>query len=267
MLSVVSPSKFEGRDVQKLIRKMMEKRGLFRKEALENVMRENMVWMPYHRIRFDYARSERGLIQRYGEIGRGETVLNAMFCGCVESERELFVLFRPNYLKCKVTRHSPQSGEIVGPTSCADFDGVFGGFLKRLNEVKDELTEVRSELRKSRVRTSRFRMIMPVMWDLKKERTLSEKVARLGAAKIALSMCLNVDEDIDSIKVVGSEVFYYPVLVVTLKSKEDGAERYVVVNLVESGLTGKRLSCDRGLTELCNRNSGCKEIIAGSITS
>ena len=108
---------------------------------------------------------------------------------------------------------------------------------------------------------------MPVMWDLKKERTLSEKVAKLGATKITLSMCLNVDEGIGSIEVVGSDIFYYPVLVVTLKSKEDGAERYVVVNLVGSGLTGKRLSCDRGLMELCAKNGGCREIIAGSITS
>jgi hypothetical protein len=264
---VVPPSKFERKDIQKLVRKMTEKRSFFRKQPLDDVISENMVWMPYYRIRFNYARAEGGLVQRYGEMGRGETVLNAMFCGCVKSERELFVLFRPNYLKHKVTRHSPQSGEIVGPTFCADFDGVFGGLLKRLNEVKDELIEVRSELRKSRVRTSRFRMILPVMWDLKKERTLSEKVAKLDAAKITLGMCLNVDEDVDSIEVAGSEVFYYPVFVVTLKSKEDGAERYVVVNLVGSGLTGKRLSCDRGLIELCDKNGGCREIIASSIVS
>jgi len=246
---------------------MIEKRGFLRKKHLDDIVRESMVWMPYHRIQFDCTRSEGDLVQKYGEKGRGETALNAMFCGCVKSERELFMLFRPNYLKHKVTKHSLQSEEIVGPTFNTDFDGVLGGFLKRLNEVKDELNEVTSELRKSRVRTSRFRMIVPVMWDLKKERTLSEKVAKLRATKIILSMCLNVDEDINSIEVTGSNIFYYPISVVTLKNKEDGTERYLIVNLVESGLTVKRLSCDKGLTELCDKNGGCKKIIAKSIAS
>lgn len=138
-----------------------------------------MVWMPYHRIQFNYRRSERGLIQRYGERGRGETALNAMFCGSIKSERELFMLFRLNYLKYKVIEHFPQSGKIVGPAVYTDFEGVLGGFLKRLNEVKDELSELRSELWKSRVHIKRYSWILPVMWDLKKERTLSEKVAKL----------------------------------------------------------------------------------------
>jgi hypothetical protein len=264
---VVPPSKFEGKDIQKLIRKMTEKRGFSRKKPLADIVRENMVWMPYHRIRFNYMRSQGGLIQRYGEKSRGETAFNAMFCACVKSERELFMLFRPNYLKHKVMSHSPQSEEIVGPTFYADFDGVLGGFVKRLSEVRGELSEVRSELRKNRVRTSRFRMIVPVMWDMKKERTLSEKVAKLDATKNTLGLCLNVNEDIGSIKVTGSSIFYYPILVVTLENKENGIERYLIVNLVESGLIGRHLICDRGLTELCDKNSGCKEIIARSIAS
>lgn len=95
---------------------------------------------------------------------------------------------------------------------------------------------------------------------------LSEKVAKLSATKNTLSMCLSVNEDISSIEVTGSNIFYYPTLVVALKNKENGAERYLIVNLVESEFTGKHLSCDKGLTELCNRNSLCKEVIAKLIT-
>ena len=265
MLSVVPPSKFEGEDVQKFMRKMIEKRGFFRKKPLEDIIRENMVWMPYHRIQFNYSRSERGLIQRYGETGRGETALNAMFCGSVKSERELFMLFRPNYLKYKVMRHSPQSEEVVGPTFYTDFDGVLGGFLKRLNEVEDELHELRSELSKIRVRISRYSVILPVKNLSDKEKKLSEKVARLDATKNILSMCLNINEDVRSIKVLGHNVFYYPTLVVTLKHKENRVERYFIVNLVESGLIRKHLSYDKGLTELCNKNSTCREVIASAV--
>ncbi len=262
LLSVVPPSEFEGKDIQKIVHAMVEKRGFLRKKPLDDITHENMVWMPYHRIQFNYTRSEGGLIQRYGE-----TALNAMFCGCVKSEREFFMLFRPNYLKYEIVSHSSRSEEIVGPVFYADFDGVLGGFVKRLIEVEDELSEVRSELQKSRVRIRRYSWLIPATWDLKKERTLSEKVAKLAAAKNTLSMCLNMNENIGSIEVTDSNIFYYPTLVVTLESKETGTKRYLIVNLVESGLVGKSLSCDRGLTELCDKNSECREIIARSIRS
>jgi len=245
--------------------KIIKKKGFFRKKFLEDIVRKNMVWMPYYRIQFNYIRSEKGLIQ----TGRSETTLNAMFCGSVKSERELFILFRPNYLKHKRIDQPPQSEEIVGPTFSTDFDGLLGGFLKRLNEAKDELIELRSELQKirARIRRSPYSRILPIPGDLRKEKELSEKVAKLGAIRNVLSMCLNVNENIGSIEVVGHDIFYYPTLVVTLKHKENGTERYILVDPVGRGLVSKRLSWDRELTELCDKNSMCKEVIARSLTS
>jgi len=241
---------------------MTKKRGFFRKKPSEYTLRENMVWMPYHRIRFDYKRSERDLIQRYGE-----TALNAMFCGCAKSERELFMLFRPNYLKYELTKHSPRSEEIVGPSFHTGLEGILASFVKRIIELKDELTELRSELQKSRVRISRSRMIIPGTWGLKNEKPLSEKVAKLSATKNILSMCLNVEKEVHSIKVTGNSIFYYPTLVATLENKADEPDRYLIVNLVKSGLPSKHLSHDKALTELCDKNSACREIIANSITT
>ena len=244
---------------------MIKKTGLFRKKLLEDIIRKSMIWMPYYRIQFNYRRSEKNLIQRYGETGRSETVLNAMFCGCVKSEKELFTLFRPNYLKYEIIRHSPQSEEIVGSTVHTDFEGILGSFLKRLNEVKDELNEFRPELSRIRTRLSRYSKILPMKDLIDKERKLSEKVARLEALRNVLNMCLNVNEDVRSIEVRGHDVFFYPILVVTLKHKENRVERYFIVNLVESGTIRKHLSYDKGLTELCNKNSGCKETVIRSI--
>jgi hypothetical protein len=267
LLSVIPPSKFKEEHIQKLVHKMTKKRGLFRKKLLEDIIRKSMVWMPYYRIQFNYRRSEKDLIQMCGETGRSETALNAMFCGCVKSEKEFFTLFRPNYLKYKLMKRSSQAEEIVGSTVYADFEGVLGGFLKRLNEVKDELNEFRPELSKIRARLSRYSKIWPMKDLIDKEKKLSEKVARLDAVKNILSMCLNVNEGIRSIEVFGHDVFYYPTLGVTLKHKENGAERCLIVNLVERGLIRKHLSYDKGLTELCDKNSGCKGIIARSIMS
>jgi len=266
LLSVIPPSKFKEEHIQKLVHKMMKKRGLFRKKPLEDIICKSMVWMPYYTIQFSYRRSEKDLIQRYGEKGRSETALNAMFCGCVKSEKELFMLFRPNYFKYKKISHPPQSEEIVGSTAYTDFERVLGDFLKHLNEVKDELNEFRPELNKLRARIRKYSVILPMPRDLSdKEKKLSEKVAMLDATKNILGMCLNINEGVRSIKVLGNDVFYYPTLVVTLKHKENRAERYSIVNLVESGLIRKHLSYDKGLTELCNKNSTCREVIASAV--
>ncbi len=203
----------------------------------------------------------------YGKTGRGETALNAMFCGSVRSERDFFMLFRPNYLEQKMTRRLPQSGEIIGPTSRTDFDELLGGFLGHLNRAQDELYKLRSALSKSRARIRRYSLIVPVMGDIKQnEEKLSEKVAKLQATKTILSFCLNVNDSLDSIKVIDHSIFYYPTFVVGFKHKENRSERYLIINLVKTGLISKHLSCDKGLTALCNRNSMCKEVIAKVLT-
>ncbi|NIO38401.1 hypothetical protein GTO27_11985 [Candidatus Bathyarchaeota archaeon] len=107
-------------------------------------------------------------------------------------------------------------------------------------------------------------MLVPLLGQLKQnEEELSEKVVRLNAMKSILGMCLNVNDSLNLIKVSSHSVFYYPTLIVKLKHKENKAERYLVINLVRSGLIKKHLSCDNRLTELCNGNKVCKEMLDG----
>ncbi len=267
LISVVPRSMFEGKDVQKIVRKTAGKRSLFGKKFVEESIHQNVVWMPYHKILFDYTYAKSGSNAGHGEAGRGGTALNATFCGCVKSERELFVLFRPNYLRYEVVNYAPGLEEVVAPTFYTDFNVLLGGFLKKRYEIGDELAELRSELRKKRMRIRTFSRIMPVAWDLKKEKTLSEKVAKLSAVRHTLDMCLNVNTEIDAIKVTGSNVFYFPTLVITLKSREDEPQRFLIVNIADTDVKSEHLSYDKALTELCNENSECQEIVARSIMS
>ncbi len=268
MLSVIPPSKFGDEKIRKFIDKITKKKGFFRKELLEDITLKGMVWMPYHRIRYAYSRSREDLIRSYGKTGRGETALNAMFCGAVKNESDVFMLFRPNNLQYRIRNHQPQSEEVVGPVFHADFDAILTGLLKRLNRVKEELYELRSTLSKSRLRTRRYSMVLPVLGHLRRnEEELSKKVARLSATKNILSLCLNVNADIDSIEVMSQSVFYYPNLVVELEHRENGTERYLIINLVKSDPTSRHLNCDQGLTELCNTDSMCKELIARAFAS
>jgi len=187
-----------------------------------------------------------------------------MFFDCAKSESELFTLFRPNYLKYETMKRSPESDEIVGPTFHMDFDGFLSGFVKRLNEVENELYKLRSMLNKRYVRIARSR-IFPIIADLKEGERLSEKIAKLSALKNILGMCLNLGEDVRSIKVLDNSTFYYPTLVAALKHGESGAERFIIIDLVKRGLIRKRLNCDDGLTQLCSKNNACKEVLAKSV--
>jgi len=243
---------------------MIKKNGL-NHAPLEQIAGKRAVWMPYHRIRFEYRRSEKDLIRKFGETAQSETALNAMFCDCA-SESELLTLFRPNYLKYKMITYSPRSDEIIGPAFHKDFDVVLSGFLRRLNGVKRELYELRSALNKRYVRIRRYSMILPMMGGLKEGEKLSEKIAKLSALTNILSMCLNLGEDAGSIKALSSSAFYYPTVVAALKHTECEAERFLIINLVKTGLILKRLNCEDGLTQLCNKNDACKEILARSLT-
>jgi len=263
LLSVVLPSGFKETEIQKLIHAMMKKKGTIRTPS-ESVASKSVVWMPYYRIQFEYRRSEKDLIRKFGETAESETALNAMFCGCAQSESELFMLFRPNYLKYNTMTRSPESDEIVGPTSPTNFDGILSGFVKRLSEAEDELYKLRSMLNKRYMRISRMR-ILPMIPDLKEGERLSEKIAKLSALKNILNMCLNLGEDTRSIKVLGNSTFYYPTLVAALKHRENKAERFLIIDLVKRGLIHKRLNCDGVLTQLCNNNDACKEVLAKSV--
>ncbi len=267
-LSVIPPHKFEREYTEKLIQKMTQKRGVFRKNPLEDITDEAMVWMPYYRVQFNYTRSGKSSAQNYRRTGQAETALNAMLCGSVTSEREFSMLFRPNYLGLKTTSYLPQPEEIVGLTVQTDLDKVLNRLLKRLNSVTQELYKLRSTLTKSRLRSRRYSMILPLRRELKqKEEELSKKVAELNATKSILSMSLNVNADLDSIKVTDHSVFYYPTLIVAFKHKQNGTVRYLIINLAGNGSNMKNLSCDIGLTNLANRNSACKEVIARLLVS
>ncbi len=267
LLSVVPPSAFEREHLERFVQKMVKKKGLIRKRSLEDVVRRGMMWMPYYRVRYRYRRLRDEGVRRFGKTGHGETALNAMFCAAAKDEDDLLMLFRPNHLKHETIEHLPQPEEIVGPTFRVDVGEVLNGLAKRLDRSNTELQEVASAMSKSRIRTRRRSMIFPLFGESKrKEGELSRKVAGLRATSNLVSICLNANEDIGSVTVTDHEVFYYPNLVVKLIHERDGREKYLIINLVKSGVVRKRLGCDRGLMRLCNSNSACKEVLATALT-
>jgi hypothetical protein len=268
LLSVVPPSAFEREHLERFVQKMVKKKGFVRKRSLEDVVLRGMMWMPYYRVRYEYRRSREDVVRRFGKTGRAETALNAIFCAAVKDEDDLLMLFRPNYLRHKTIEHLPQPDEIVGPTFQVDFDEVLNGLTKRLDRSNTELQKVASALSKSRIHTRRRSMIFPLIGESKrKEGELSGKVAELRATSNLVSICLNANEDVGAVRVTDHEVFYYPNLVVKLVHERDGSEKYLIINLVKSGMVRKRWGCDRGLMRLCNSDSACKKVIATTFAS
>lgn len=232
---------------------------------LERVAGKSLVWMPYHRAQLEYRRSEKELVQQFGETAQSETAINAMFCSCAQNEDDFFMLFRPNYLKYSMVTHSPRLGEVIGPAFNLDFDAFLSGFLKRLNEAENELHELRTASNKRYAHIRRYSRILPMTGELKEAEKLSGKTAKLAALKNILRLCLNLFEEAESVKAISNSTFYYPTAVVALKSRGHEAEQLLIIDLVKSGSVRKCLNLDNGLTQLCNSNDACREILAKTV--
>lgn len=266
MLRVVPPSNFEEKEIQKIMHMRAKKEKSAGTAPLENISSRSIFWMPYYRIQFEYERSEENVINEFGKTAESETVINAMFCDCAQSENELLALFRPNYMKYKMIRYAPQLNEVIAPTCPADFDAILTGFLQRLNAVENELHELRSKLNKSYTHARRYSLILPTMGGLKESEKLSEKIAKLDALASVFRILLNLNEDAKSIKTLRNSTFYYPVAVGAFEKKESEVQRqFVIIDLVKKGSIHKSLSCDDLLTQLCNKNDACNKILAESL--
>ena len=263
LISGIAPSKFKEDEIGKLVEGMLERKTPFGK-PLEYVAAKATVWMPYYKIRMEYWRSREEPIGKTDEKVPAETALNAMFCGCVNGESELLMIFRPNYLRHEAVTIVPSADEFVGPASRVDFEGILSGLVKKVNEVESELSRLRSTLSKNYARKRRFSMLLP-MGNLREEKDLSERIAKLDALRNTIRMCLNISEEAGAIEVLDYDTFYYPVSVFLLKHRENGNQRFLIVNLVKAEAMLPRPSYDISLTRLCNKNNECGKLVAAAV--
>jgi len=221
--------------------------------------------MPYYRVQFEYTRSEKELARKSGETAQSETAINAMFCECAQGEDEYFMLFRPNYLKYNMVQQSLQPGEVIGTSFHMNFDAFLSDVLKRLNETKNELNELRSTSNKRYRHIRRYSRILPMTGQLKEAEKSSAKIAELNSLTSVLRLALNLSEEASSIRAVSNSIFYYPTVVVAMKNRENKTEQFLIVNLVKSGSIRKGLNLDNILTQLCNGNEECKQVLAKTL--
>jgi len=266
LLSVVPPSSYSEAELQKLVHANMRKE-LVRSDGTpsERGASKSLVWMPYYRVQFEYRRSEKELVQKLGETARSETAINAMFCGCAQSQDDFFMLFRPNYLKYSMIAHSPRLGEVIGHTFRMDLDAFLTSLLKRLNEAKKELRELKTTSNRSYAHIRRYSRILPMAGELKEAEKAYGKTAKLDALTNILRLCLNLFEEAESIKAISNSTFYYPTAVVASEPRGPETVQFLIVNLVKSGSIRRCLNLDNALTQLCNSNDACKEVLSRTI--
>lgn len=264
LISAVAPSQFAEKEIYRLVDGMIERKA-FSREPLEFVASNSVVWMPYYRIESEYKRARKDLVEKFGDSLLSKTALNAMLCTCAKGESELLMLFRPNFLKYELVNISPKLGEAVGSAFSIDLDRVFSDLVTKLSEVEEELSKLRSGLNKSYVRKRRYSMILPMAGNLKQEAAVSRKIAELSALRNVIHLCLNLDQDVRSVRILKQDVFYYPTSVFVLKHRENDRQRFVILNLVKAGSMLKRLNCDVGLAQLCKKNDECAKTVAETV--
>lgn len=264
MIDGIPPSGFKESDIRKLVEDTLKRKTPLGK-PVEYVASKGTVWMPYYRIRMEYWHSDSESNEKLGEKKPAETALNAMFCGCVNNESELLMIFRPNYLRHKTVALSPSTNEVIGLASKVDFEGILSGLVKKKKEVENELSGLRSTLSKKYVRKRRFSMLLPT-GSLKEEKDLSGKIAKLDALKNTIDLCLNIHKEVEGIQVLDSDIFHYPTSVFLLKHEGNETMRFLIVNLVKAGGLLQRPHYDVLLTRLCNSSDECRKLVAAAVS-
>lgn len=244
----VAPSQIDWEELNNIIKKRVKKKGVFRKKPLESVVYKKWVWMPLYKI---YCHHQSG-----NTIKKAVTVLNAMF-PCDEAKKsEFYELFDPKLLRYKCIERVPRQREIVAPTTEINVQKIFEYLLELRNDARSKLTKIENELYQCRKKIYRYHPLLPILTHyLEREKKLSEEVAKLEVTDLNITRCLNSNENIDKIKVVNIDTFYYPILVVMLRERRNNLNRYLVIDL------GGRISLNVALTKLCNKNEALKAIL------
>lgn len=205
----------------------------------ETVLATWKAWIPYHRIWIACSHIEDSRPDKV------VTALNAVFCVCTKTERELLQIFRPRHLERPVVEIAPDSTELVCPYPAADLNAIMDGLIKIRAEIRDQLSQIEPQLVKADRRIQLSYLLLPTPTGyLERQRTISAKFAELQSRSMAIDLCLNLTSSLLPIRVEGHDIVYIPMFLAQLRESGHDTDRYVLVDLA----TGK---LDSALTSLC----------------
>jgi len=245
----VPPKTRESAEIDKIVAKVARKE----KRHDETVLTTWKVWMPYHRIWIACSPVEDSRPERI------VTALNAVFCVCTKTERELLQIFRPRHLERPLMETYPDSTELVCPHPEADLNGIIGGLIKTRAEIQDQLSQIEPQQAKTDRKMQWEHLILPIPTSyLKRQQATSTKSVELRSRSMAIDLCLNLTRSLQPTRIEEHDIIYIPMSVAQLKENANNKDRYVLVDLATWKL-------DSALTSLCELEASFKSQLSSTL--
>jgi len=246
---VVPPKTRESAEIEKILVKVTKKE----KRRDEIVLTTWKVWMPYHRIWIACSNIEDSRPRTT------VTALNAVFCACAKTERELLQIFRPRHLERSLMETDPDSAELVCTHPDADLSAIIEGLIKTRAEILLQLSQIEPQQGKTDRRMRWEHLIFPMSTSyLKRSRATSAKSAELRSRSMAIDLCLNLTPSLLPTKIEAHDIIYIPMSVAQLGDMLGNNDRYVLVDLAT-------LKLDSALTSLCESEGSFRSQLASAL--
>lgn len=240
MLAIPPP--FADSEIDRIIIKAVNKG----KRRDETVLTNWKAWIPYHRTWIQCTDIETSLSQNV------VTALNAVFCACSTTERELLQLFRPKHLMIPTRNTDPKPNETVCSHTSVDLQEIFEKLFRIRAQARGELAPTERQLIKDYRGMQWRHLLLPMSTkSLELERKASSKLAQLRSRSMAIDLCLNLTDRLLPQKIETHDVVLFPMFVAHLGSGKDHSDRYLLIDLT----TGKE---DAALTKLCQTDDNFK---------
>ncbi len=260
MYQYAVPSAISEKDLTKLTKKLSK----------EEKCETTLLWVPYQTLECTTQTFE-------GKIEKTKTALNIMFPDEIFDEKDIILLFRPNFLKIKKKKYeSINLGNLtrIVPERIADIRKID---YKRITEkivslsknVYENLEELKFILINRQSIDTIQRLVLPSTDELSRlmsseERKVKDFIERKFANAMALStvikMTLNIKNLPEKITFKEKEVFYYPYLVISTKND------FFFIDLVKRGRLSKKFIEDPILNRIMRENELAREIILKTLT-
>lgn len=260
MYQCAVPSTISEKDLTKLIKKLDR----------EERCKTTLLWVPYQTLECVIRTFE-------GKIENTKTSLNIMFPDEIFDEKDIILLFRPNFLKTKkekyefinlgnLTRIAP---ERIANIRKIDYKRVTEKIVSLSKNVYENLEELKFILINRQSIDTLQRLVFPSTDELsrlmsREEREAKNFIEREFANAMALStvikMTLNTKNLPEKITFKEKEVFYYPYLVISTKNNLS------FIDLVKRGRLFKKFIEDPILNRIMRENKLAREIILKTLT-
>ena len=260
MYQYAVPSTISEKDLTKLTKKLGKKEQC----------KITLLWVPYQTLECITQTFE-------GKTEKTKTALNIMFPDEIFDEKDIILLFRPNFLKIKKKKYeSINLGSLtrIIPERRAnihkiDYKRVTEKIVSLSKNVYENLEELKFLLINRQSIDTIPRLVFPSTDELgrlmsSEERKVKDFIEKEFANAMALStvikMTLNIGALPEKIVFKEKEVFYYPYLVISTK------EDLIFVDLVKRGKLSKKFVEDPILNRIMRENESARQIILKTLT-